>query len=88
MNHLNPKKVALAFGKTVGLIHLVWAVFVGLGWAQGIIDFSMWAHMVSAPVTVQAFDISAALAVIIVASLIGAVVGYVFALLWNRLHRA
>jgi hypothetical protein len=85
--HINPAKAGLALGKLFGGLHLVWAILIALGWAQGLVNFSMWAHMVNVPVVVQAFNFSAAATVVIVASLIGYVVGYVFAKIWNWLHR-
>ena len=86
--HLDPKKTALALGKLLGGIHLVWAVLVALGWAQALVNFSMWAHMVNTSVVVQGFNFIAALTVVVVASFVGCVIGYAFARLWNRLHRA
>jgi hypothetical protein len=71
----------------VGGLHLVWSIFIALGWAQAIVNFSLWAHMVSLSFVVKAFDLSAAATVIIIASLIGYVVGYVFAKIWNWMHR-
>lgn len=87
MTHLNPTKTGLIFGKLVGGLHLVWAILIALGWAQALVNFSQWAHMVSVPVVVKAFDLSAAITVVIIATLIGYVVGYLFALLWNRIYR-
>ena len=87
MNHLNPTKTGLALGKLVGGLHLVWAILVAFGWAQALVNFSMWAHMVSVPVVVGAFNLSAAVTVIIVATAIGYVLGYTFAKIWNWLHR-
>ena len=87
MNHLNPVKTGLAVGKLVGGVHLVWTILVALGWAQAIVNFSMWAHMVRMPFVVGLFDFSAAVTVIIVATIVGYVLGYVFAKIWNWLHR-
>ena len=87
MNHLNPKKVGLAVGKLVGGVHLVWSILVLLGWAQALVNFSLWAHMVSVPVVVEQFNLTAAVTVILVATAIGFVLGYVFAKIWNWLHR-
>lgn len=87
MNHLNPVKTGLALGKLVGGIHLIWVILIALGWAQGLVNFSMWAHMVSPPVVVQAFDLSAAVTVVVVAAAVGYAVGYAFAKLSNWLHR-
>lgn len=88
MNHLNPNKTGLALGKLVGGLHLVWAILVALGSAQALVNFSLWAHMVSMPVVVGAFDITAAITIIIVATAAGYVLGYLFAKIWNYLHRA
>ncbi len=85
--HINPKKTGLAVGKLLGGVHLVWAVLVLLGWAQAVVNFSQWAHMVSVPVVVVAFDLTAAITVILVATTVGFVLGYVFAKIWNWLHR-
>ncbi|MEK7144302.1 MAG: hypothetical protein AAB794_00350 [Patescibacteria group bacterium] len=87
MNHLNPRKTGLAFGKLLGAVHFVWAILVALGWAQTLVNFSQWAHMVSMPVVVGAFNLSAAITVVLVATLIGYILGYAFATIWNWLHR-
>ena len=87
MNHLNPRKTGLAFGTLVGGLHLVWAILVALGWAQALVNFSLWAHMVSAPVVIKAFDFSAAVTVIVIDTVVGYVLGYAFAKIWNWLHR-
>ncbi|OGG41092.1 hypothetical protein A2118_01405 [Candidatus Kaiserbacteria bacterium GWA2_50_9] len=87
MNHLNPSKTGLALGKLFGTVHFVWAILVALGWAQALVSFSQWAHMVSVPVVVGEFDFSAAITVVLVATLVGYVLGYIFATIWNWLHR-
>ena len=87
MNHLNPTKTGLAVGKLLGGVHLIWAVLVALGWAQALVNFSQWAHMVTVPVAVKAFDLSAAVTVVLIAALIGYALGYAFANIWNWLHR-
>lgn len=87
MNHLNPVKTGIALSKLLGTLHLIWAVLVGLGWAQALASFSMWAHMVSSPVVIKPFDLSAAVTIVIVASIVGYVVGYLFARFWNHSHR-
>ena len=87
MNHLNPKKVGLAVGKFLGGVHLVWAILVALGWAQALVNFSFWAHMVSLPFVVKTFDLSTAVTLVVVAAIVGYVVGHIFALIWNRVHR-
>jgi hypothetical protein len=88
MNHyINPTKTALTVGAFVGGLHLVWSFLIILGWAQALVNFSLWAHMVSLPFVVEVFDPTASVTVIIVASAIGYVLGYAFAKIWNRVHR-
>ncbi len=84
---MNPVKTGIALGKLFGGVHLVWVILVALGWAQALVNFSMWAHMVSAPTVVQAFDLSAAVTVVLIATLVGYILGYVFGNIWNWLHR-
>ena len=86
MNHINPRKAGLALGSLIGGIHLVWSILIMLGWAQALVNFSLWAHMVSLPVVIKPFDLSATVTVIIVACIVGYVIGFAFAKIWNRLH--
>ena len=86
-HHLDPAKTGLAVGKLLGGLHVIWSILVAIGWAQWLVNFSQWAHMVSVPVIVKPFDLSAAVTVVIVAALIGCVIGYAFAKIWNWLHR-
>ncbi len=88
MAHLNPRTTALVFGVFVGGLHLVWSVLVALGWSAALVSFALWAHMVSMPFTAEPFDLAAATALVVVTTLVGYVVGYAFALVWNRAQRA
>lgn len=85
--HINPAKAGLALGALVGGLHLVWSALIGLGWAQGLVNFSLWAHMVNMPVVIGPLDPSAAVTVIVVAAIWGTVIGYAFATIWNHVHR-
>jgi len=87
-HHINPKKSALTFALLLGGLHVVWSVFVGFGWAQAMVNFSLWAHMISLPIVIKAFDFTASITVVIVASMVGYLIGHIFAKIWNRLHRA
>ena len=69
--HANPKKVALVGGTILGGWHVVWSLLVLLGWAQALVEFSMWAHMAHFAVIIGPFDVSAAATVIIIASIVG-----------------
>ncbi len=87
-HHLNPTKAALTIGLFIGGAHLVWSLLVALGWAQPLVDFVLWMHMVNMPYVVKPFDIGAATTLIIVTTIVGYILGFIFARIWNRMHRA
>jgi hypothetical protein len=64
-----------------------WALLVLLGWAQRIIDFIFWAHMIERVYVIKPFDPLAAITLIAVTVVIGYVFGFVGAVIWNKLHR-
>ena len=74
-------------GALIGGWHFVWSVFVLLGWAQPILDFIFWAHMIQQVYFVKPFDLVAAVALIVITAVIGYIFGFVGAVIWNRLHR-
>ncbi len=86
-NAISPNKAGIALGGVLGVFHLSWAVLIALGWAQPAIDFILWLHMIKPFIAVEAFSIGRAIGLVIVTSAIGYVLGWLFALLWNRAHR-
>jgi len=66
--------------------HLLWSLLVLLGWAQPLLDFIFWAHMIKSIYVVKAFDPIAALTLIVIAFISGYAFGFVGAILWNKLH--
>jgi hypothetical protein len=83
---LDPKMSGLAVGAFLGGLHLFWSILVALGWAQSLINFIFWAHMLRLPLAVNAFDIGAAVTLVIMSSAMGYILGCIFALAWNKLH--
>lgn len=87
MHELKPKKVALVLGSFAAVMHAVWSALVAMGVAQSYMDFVMGLHFLRNPYTVQSFSFANALGLVFMAFVMGNVVGYVFATIWNRLHR-
>ena len=83
----NPNKVGLVIAVLIGGWHVIWSLLVLIGWAQPILDFIFWAHMIKPVYFVKPFDPTASLALIAITSVIGYVFGFLGAVIWNRLHR-
>ena len=86
-NSLVPQKVGCVVGSFFGLIHFVWGAFVGLGFAQPLLNFVFRVHMMSPAPTVMPFSLVSTFILVLVTSCVGFAVGYVFAVLWNGVHR-
>ncbi len=85
--YANPKKIGLVFGAMVGGLHVVWSILVFTGLAQALYDFILWAHMIHLNVVIGPFDATAFITLIIVTSIVGYIVGYVGAMVWNKVHK-
>jgi hypothetical protein len=83
----NPNKVGLVIAALIGGWHLIWSLLVLIGWAQPILDFIFWAHMIKPVYVVKLFDPLAAITLIMITAVIGYIFGSVGAVIWNRLHR-
>ena len=83
----NPNKVGLVIAALIGGWHLVCSLLVLIGWAQSILDFIFWAHMIKPIYFVKPFDPLAAAALIVITSVVGYLFGFLGAVIWNRLHR-
>jgi hypothetical protein len=81
----NPFRLGLVLGLVLAFCHALWAAVVALGWAQIILDFIFWAHFISPPYHVVAFDLSRALALIGLTFAVGLMLGTIGWVLWNRL---
>lgn len=85
---MNPVRTGLVVGTFLALLHTVWSLFVFLGWAQPIINFSFMMHMVAPAFTVESFDLMRAVWLVIIAFAIGFVIGNVFTRIWNAFHKS
>ncbi|MES2135324.1 MAG: hypothetical protein V4449_03735 [Patescibacteria group bacterium] len=88
MSHLNPKKTALTLGFFFAGFHVLWSALVAFGVAQAVLDFVFWLHMIRAVYLVDTFNLVASLSLVLMTFVMGAVFGFVFAKIWNWLHKA
>ncbi len=84
---LNPNKTGLALGGLFALSHAGWSVLVAIGLAQALLDFVYSIHFLSNPFVVEAFSLTTALTLVVFTAVVGYVFGWVFALIWNKLHK-
>ncbi len=87
MATINPNRVALIIAILLGGWHLVWSVLVAVGWAQPLIDFIFWIHFIRPVYVIERFHPGIALFLIGVTAGMGYAGGWVFSVLWNRLHK-
>jgi hypothetical protein len=87
MTMTNPNKVGLVVGALIGGWHLLWSLLVFLRWAQPVIDFIFWAHMIQPIYVIKPFDLLAAITLILITAAIGYIFGFLGAIIWKKLHR-
>ena len=86
INLLSLHKAGVFLGTLVAGCHLLWIVLVSAGWAQPLIDFVFWAHMVQPIYVIKAFDLRAALILLGMTFASGYALGFIGAILWNKLR--
>ncbi len=84
---LNKSKTAMAVGVFVALMHAAWAVVVGLGLGQKLVNWAMTLHFMYYPVKVLEFNGSNAVMLVIATFVGGYVFGWVFAAVWNKFRK-
>ena len=87
MNKLNPIKTGLVMGFVLGGFHFMWSILVFIGFAQTLLNFIFWAHMLKTQELVADFDPTAAVTLVVLTFIIGFIIGKIFAMVWNKLHR-
>ena len=78
----------MLFRSVIAGWHLCWSMLVALKWAQPVIDFVFWMHFIKPIYVIEPFEIARAAILLIVTAGVGFLIGSVFALVWNALHKA
>ncbi len=73
----------MVVGSLLGILHAVWALFVASGFAQVYLNWIYGLHFLNNPFRVTPFDFGTAILLVFVTSLVGYVMGWVIAVLWN-----
>ena len=60
---------------------MVWSLFVLIGWAQPILDFVFWAHMIKPVYFVKPLEPMAAVALVVITAAIEYIFGFVGAII-------
>lgn len=83
----NTHKAGLVGAVMLGGLHLVWSILILFGWAQPLLNFSLWAHMIRVDIILGPFDAISAATVTVIATCLGYAIGYIISTVWNKVHR-
>ena len=87
MQKISANRAGLVLAALLGGMHLLWALLILAGWAQPVIDFIFWLHMIKPVYVVEPFAIGRAVGLVVLTAAVGYGAGWVLAAVWNRLHR-
>ena len=85
MRHINPAKTGLCVGIVICLWHFMWATLVAVGWAKAVIDFVLKLHFIQMQYELAPFAMGTAAMLVALTFCIGALLGILFAIVWNWL---
>ena len=80
---LNENRVGLTLAIFFALLHAIWAILVGFGAGQKLIDLVMPLHFIDMMIPTATFSIGTAVLLVILAFIGGYIAGWLFALIWN-----
>lgn len=83
MHKINESSAGLAVGLFFGLAHLAWSALVAVKLARPLMDWVLRLHFVELSYAIAPFKFGTALLLVIVTFMVGYIVGWVIAALWN-----
>lgn len=82
---LNEHTTGIIVGAFAGVMHAIWSLFVAGGFAQTFLNWIFGLHFLANPYRVMPFDITTAITLVVVTSLVGYALGWIFASIWNSI---
>jgi len=84
--HLNPHETGKVVGSLVVTWHVIWLILIWVGWAQPLMDFVLWAHMIHVQVTVGVLEPLPVITLVVLTALSGYALGFLFAVIWDTAY--
>lgn len=85
MTKMDAKKVGLVFGCFLALFHLVWsiAILITQSGVQWFMDWILGLHRIALGFQILPFHLMSAVLLVVVTFVVGYIIGYAFAAIWN-----
>ena len=80
---LQPMRTAVGFGVFLATWHIIWCILILFGLAQPLLDLIFSLHMITPVYHVEAFALDRAAGLVLLTATIGALSGWLFAIVWN-----
>lgn len=87
MKKIQPTVIGLFCGICLGLMHALWASIVAFGFAQAFLDWVFALHFIVNPYIIMPFDTMTALTLVLFTFVVGCVIGWISAMLWNLMAK-
>ena len=85
-NKINLIDAGLLFGLLFGIFHVTWLALVLTKYAQPVLDFICWVHFIKPVFDVESFEAGRALILLALTVCYGFTIGYILAMLFNKLN--
>jgi hypothetical protein len=87
MVKIDKNKLGITLAVFFGALHALWALAVAVNVGQKFLDFIFPMHFLSNVYSVMTFSIATALMLVVMATVCGYVMGWLFAALWNYIEK-
>jgi hypothetical protein len=88
MRHISIAKTAMSVGTVFAAWHAAWVTLVGLGWAASVLNFILELHFLKIDFQLAPYSAFTAFVLIAMTFCVGALLGAIFAIVWNWLSSA